>query len=114
MNEKFDNTFSNTIVVIIGTVVRTLERSIVVFWDGLRNTTIHGTPSLLVMARDAAADRRMEASLQKEEAERLSVLKAMEEATKERRQLRAALTEARSLHSAEALPSAQPSLLFCQ
>lgn len=47
MNEKFDNTFSNTIVVIIGTVVRTLERAIVVFWDGLRNATVHGTPSLL-------------------------------------------------------------------
>src|SRR6185503_5121565 len=47
MNQNFDNRFSNTIVVIIGTVVRTLERSIVVFWDGLRNTTVHGTPSLL-------------------------------------------------------------------
>jgi small-conductance mechanosensitive channel len=47
MNEKFDNTFSNTIVAIVGTVVRTIERSIVVFWDGLRNATIHGTPSLL-------------------------------------------------------------------
>lgn len=47
MNEKFDNTFSNTIVILIGTIVRTFERSIVVFWDGLRNTTIHGTPSLL-------------------------------------------------------------------
>lgn len=47
MNEKFDNTFSNTIVVIVGTIVRTLERSIVTFWDGLRSTTVHGTPSLL-------------------------------------------------------------------
>src|SRR5262245_3261459 len=47
MNEKFDNTFSNTIVIIVGTIVRTLERSIVTFWDGLRNTTVHGTPSLL-------------------------------------------------------------------
>ena len=47
MNENYDNGFSNTIVAIIGTVVRTLERSIVVFWDGLKNTTVHGTPSLL-------------------------------------------------------------------
>jgi len=46
-NEKFDNGFSNGIVTIIGTVVRTLERSIVVFWDGLKNATVHGTPSLL-------------------------------------------------------------------
>lgn len=47
MNEKFDNKFSDTIVTILGTVVRTLERSIVVFWDGLKNATVHGTPSLL-------------------------------------------------------------------
>lgn len=47
MNEQFDNGFSNTIVAIIGTLVRTVERSIVVFWDGLKNATIHGTPSLL-------------------------------------------------------------------
>lgn len=47
MNEQFDNRVSNSIVAIIGTVVRTLERAIVVFWDGLRNATIHGTPSLL-------------------------------------------------------------------
>ncbi len=47
MNENFDNRFSNTIVAMIGTLVRTLERSIVVFWDGLRNATVHGTPSLL-------------------------------------------------------------------
>lgn len=47
MNEQFDNKFSNTIVILVGTVVRTIERSIVVFWDGLRNATIHGTPSLV-------------------------------------------------------------------
>lgn len=46
-NANYDNGFSNAIVAMIGTVVRTLERSIVVFWDGLRNTTVHGTPSLL-------------------------------------------------------------------
>lgn len=47
MNTQFDNSFSNTIVSIIGTLVRTVERSIVVFWDGLRSATVHGTPSLL-------------------------------------------------------------------
>ena len=47
MNDKFDNAFSNTIVVMVGTLVRTMERAIVVFWDGLRNATVHGTPSLL-------------------------------------------------------------------
>lgn len=46
-NQNFDNGFSNTIVAIIGTLVRTAERSVVVFWDGLKNTTVHGTPSLL-------------------------------------------------------------------
>jgi hypothetical protein len=46
-NANYDNGFSNTIVAIIGTLVRTAERSVVVFWDGLRNTTVHGTPSLL-------------------------------------------------------------------
>jgi len=47
MNEQFDNGFSNGIVTMIGTLVRTLERSVVVFWDGLKNATVHGTPSLL-------------------------------------------------------------------
>jgi hypothetical protein len=47
MNKEYDNKFSNGIVSIIGTFVRTFERSIVVFWDGLRNATVHGTPSLL-------------------------------------------------------------------
>jgi len=46
-NRQYDNGFTNTIVAIIGTLVRTLERSIVTFWDGLRSTTVHGTPSLL-------------------------------------------------------------------
>lgn len=44
---KYDNWFSSGVTVLIGTLVRTFERSIVVFWDGLRNATIHGTPSLL-------------------------------------------------------------------
>lgn len=44
---NFDNKFSNAVVAIIGTLVRTMERSFVVFWDGLRNATVHGTPSLL-------------------------------------------------------------------
>jgi small-conductance mechanosensitive channel len=47
MNKNFDNKFSDTIVSIFGTLVRTAERVIVVFWDGLRNATVHGTPSLV-------------------------------------------------------------------
>jgi hypothetical protein len=46
-NEKYDNRFSDSVLVIVGTAVRTLERSIVVFWNGLRNATVHGTPSLV-------------------------------------------------------------------
>jgi hypothetical protein len=46
-NSKFDNWFSNGVLAVVGTAVRTLERSFVVFWDGLRSATIHGTPSLL-------------------------------------------------------------------
>jgi hypothetical protein len=46
-NQTYDNKFTDFVVAIIGTIVRTLERSIVVFWDGLRNATVHGTPSLL-------------------------------------------------------------------
>jgi len=45
--EQFDNTVSNTVVNVLGTIIRMMERSIVVFWDGLRNATEHGTPSLL-------------------------------------------------------------------
>jgi hypothetical protein len=44
---KYDNGFSDFVTAIFGTVVRTLERVIVVFWDGLRNATVHGTPSLV-------------------------------------------------------------------
>src|SRR5512146_1782065 len=46
-NEKYDNGFSDFVVTVIGTIVRTAERAIVVFWDGLRNATVHGTPSLV-------------------------------------------------------------------
>lgn len=46
-NSNYDNRFSNAVVAIIGTLVRTAERAIVVFWDGLRNATTHGTPSLV-------------------------------------------------------------------
>lgn len=46
-NSRYDNTFSNTVTALVGTIVRTFERSIVVFWDGLKNATVHGTPSLL-------------------------------------------------------------------
>ena len=47
MDNKYDNKFSDGVVAIFGTLVRTLERSFIVFWDGLRNATVHGTPSLL-------------------------------------------------------------------
>ena len=46
-NEKYDNKVSDGVVAIIGTIVRTAERAIVVFWTGLRSTTVHGTPSLV-------------------------------------------------------------------
>lgn len=44
---KYDNKFTEAVVSIVGTLVRTIERSIVLFWDGLRSATEHGTPSLL-------------------------------------------------------------------
>jgi hypothetical protein len=46
MNNNYDNKFSNTIVLLIGTLVRTVERSLVLFFDGLRNAVEHGNPSL--------------------------------------------------------------------
>lgn len=46
-NKNYDNGFSNFVLLIVGTIVRTLERAIVVFWDGLRSATEHGTPSIL-------------------------------------------------------------------
>lgn len=46
-NKQYDNVFSDTVLTIVGTLVRTIERAVVVFWDGLRNATEHGTPSLL-------------------------------------------------------------------
>lgn len=45
-NRQFDNKFTDTAVSFVGTVVRTLERSLVVFFDGLRNTVEHANPSL--------------------------------------------------------------------
>lgn len=47
MNSKYDNWFSDLILQVIGTIVRTVERAVVVFWDGMRAATEHGTPSLL-------------------------------------------------------------------
>lgn len=47
MNSKYDNWFSDLVLAIIGTIVRTVERAVVVFWDGMRAATEHGTPSLL-------------------------------------------------------------------
>jgi signal transduction histidine kinase len=47
MNSQYDNRFSDAVTAVFGTIVRTFERSIIVFWDGLRNATVHGTPSLL-------------------------------------------------------------------
>ena len=44
---QYDNKFSNSITGVTGTFVRTVERSLVVFFDGLRSATEHGTPSLL-------------------------------------------------------------------
>jgi hypothetical protein len=46
MNTNYDNKFSDTVVLLIGTLVRTLERSLVLFFDGLRNAVEHGNPSL--------------------------------------------------------------------
>jgi len=45
-NQKYDNKFSDSVVAIIGTIVRTMERSLVLFFDGLRNTVEHANPSL--------------------------------------------------------------------
>src|SRR5512143_1526020 len=47
MNSKDDNWFSDAVLAVIGTIVRTVERAVVVFWDGMRAATEHGTPSLL-------------------------------------------------------------------
>lgn len=44
---KYDNWFSDAVLSLVGTIVRTLERAIVVFWDGMRSTTEHGTPAVL-------------------------------------------------------------------
>lgn len=46
-NNQYDNKFSDSVTGVIGTLIRTAERAIVLFWDGLRNATEHGTPSLL-------------------------------------------------------------------
>lgn len=46
-NSQYDNRFTNGALVIVGTLVRTVERAVVVFWDGMRSATEHGTPSLL-------------------------------------------------------------------
>lgn len=46
-NSQFDNKVSNTAVNAIGTIIRMFERSVVVFFDGLRSATVHGTPSIV-------------------------------------------------------------------
>jgi len=46
-NKQFDNTVSNTWMTFAGTLIRIVERSVVVFFDGMRNAVEHGTPSML-------------------------------------------------------------------
>lgn len=46
-NSQFDNKVSNTAVDVVGTVIRAFERVFVVFFDGLRSATVHGTPSIV-------------------------------------------------------------------
>ncbi len=46
-NSQYDNGFSDFVTAVFGTIVRTAERVIVTFWDGLKNATVHGTPSLV-------------------------------------------------------------------
>ena len=46
-NAEFDNTFSNTVVNFLGTIIRTGERAVVVFFVGMKNAVEHGTPSML-------------------------------------------------------------------
>jgi hypothetical protein len=46
-NSQFDNKVSNTIVNTIGTLIRAFERALIVFFDGLRMATVHGTPSIV-------------------------------------------------------------------
>ncbi len=46
-NSKYDNWFSDLVLAVVGTLVRTVERAVVVFWDGMRAATEHGTPSIL-------------------------------------------------------------------
>lgn len=46
-NSQFDNKASNTVVSVVGTLIRMFERSVVVFFDGLRSATVHGTPSIV-------------------------------------------------------------------
>lgn len=46
-NSQFDNKVSNTAVNLVGTLVRMFERSLIVFFDGLRMATVHGTPSIV-------------------------------------------------------------------
>ena len=46
-NAEFDNTFSNTVVNFVGTLIRTVERAVVVFFVGMKNAVEHGTPSML-------------------------------------------------------------------
>jgi hypothetical protein len=46
-NSNYDNKVSNSVVNVLGTLIRTFERVFIVFWDGLRSATVHGTPSLV-------------------------------------------------------------------
>jgi hypothetical protein len=46
-NQQYDNKFSDGVLIIVGTLVRTVERALVTFFDGLRSATEHGSPSLI-------------------------------------------------------------------
>lgn len=46
-NSQFDNKYSNGVVGIIGSIIRMFERVFIVFFDGLRSATVHGTPSIV-------------------------------------------------------------------
>ncbi len=46
-NSQFDNKYSNRVVMVIGTIIRMIERSFITFFDGMRSALQHGSPSLV-------------------------------------------------------------------
>jgi hypothetical protein len=46
-NRQYDNKYTDGVLEGIGTIIRIMERAFVVFFDGLRNATETGTPSML-------------------------------------------------------------------